>query len=94
MGLAVSSIGSVTFRFTAPKIVWDVVSNAPVVSDSRAETIPPHNDPAPRLCGGSLFLQKCIPEERTPQERTPQERAPASVSHVSDVRLHLMSNRF
>lgn len=88
-----SSIGSIPFRFTAPEIIWDVVFNAPAMSDSRAETIPLHTGNSPRLCGGSLFLQECIPEERTPQERILQERAPASVAHVPDARLHLMPGR-
>ncbi|MCS4181611.1 hypothetical protein GGQ07_003070 [Salinibacter ruber] len=64
------------------------------MSDSRVETIPLQIGNSPRFCGGSLFLQKCIPEERTLQERILQERAPASVAHVSDARLHLMPSRF
>jgi hypothetical protein len=65
----------------------------------RSTAIPPHIGNSLRLCGGSLFLQGCIPEERTPQEGIPQERilqerAAASVAHVSDAQLHLMHRRF
>ncbi len=70
MGLAVSSIGSVTFRFTAPKIVWDVVSNAPVVSDSRAETIPPRGSvEAHSSCRNAS--QRSVPRRNVPRRNAP-----------------------